>query len=205
VQGATVTPAIVVGLAKNNCIGISNVGRFFVLDFGCLAHYCLCRSGLLVRIRHEGFEELYNRHVAAVFRFAMRSVGRRDIAEDLTSDAFMALLRNLATVDAGQLPAWLLTVVRNRAIDFWRKESRERQHLSTLPVDPAAPEELTIDMDLLRSKALKPIHRACLVLRYVHGMTLAEVAARTELSTGQVKGHLQYARHLLRKETLKDV
>jgi RNA polymerase sigma-70 factor (ECF subfamily) len=164
----------------------------------------LCRSGLLGRIPHEGFEELYKRHVAAVFRFALRSVGRRDIAEDLTSEAFIVLLRNLATIDPDQLPAWLLTVVRNRAIDFWRKESRERQYLATMPADPAAPETFSMEMDLIRSKALKPIHRACLVLRYVHGMTLAEVAARTELSTGQVKGHLQYARHLLRKETLKD-
>lgn len=159
---------------------------------------------MLERIRDEEFEELYKQHIGAVFRFAMRSVGRRDIAEDLTSDAFMALFRNLAAIDTSQLPAWLLTVVRNRAIDFWRRESRERQHLSTLPADPRAPEAATIEMDLLRSRMLKPIHRTCLVLRYVHGMTLPEVAAHTELTAGQVKGYLQYARHLLRQETMKD-
>ena len=116
----------------------------------------------------------------------------------------MALYRNLAAIDTTQLPAWLLTVVRNRAIDFWRRESRERQYLSTLPADPAAPETTAVELELLRSKALKPIHRACLVLRYVHGMTLAEVAAHIGLSASQVKGHLQYGRHLLRKDTLKD-
>jgi DNA-directed RNA polymerase specialized sigma24 family protein len=37
------------------------------------------------------FEELYQLHGQAVFRFAMSRVGRRETAEDLTSEAFLAL------------------------------------------------------------------------------------------------------------------
>ena len=48
-------------------------------------------------------------------------------------------------------------------------------------------------------KALKPIHRACLILRYVHGMERSEIATRLGLSETQVKGLLQYARELVRK------
>ncbi len=43
------------------------------------------------------------------------------------------------------------------------------------------------------------MHRACVMLRYVYGMTRPEVAARMGLSETQVKGHLQYALKLLRK------
>jgi DNA-directed RNA polymerase specialized sigma24 family protein len=43
------------------------------------------------------------------------------------------------------------------------------------------------------------VHRVCLALRYVQGMTRAEIAARTGLTEMQVKGHLQYALTLLRK------
>jgi RNA polymerase sigma-70 factor (ECF subfamily) len=46
---------------------------------------------------------------------------------------------------------------------------------------------------------LKPIHRTCIVLRFVHGMTRAEIAEATELTETQVKGHLQYGLTLLRK------
>ncbi len=67
-----------------------------------------------------------------------------------------------------------------------------------MPQDPVAPAEP--ETDLLRSEVLKPIHRACLVLRYAHGMTLSEVAHRTRLSEMQVRGHLQDARQLLRTE-----
>jgi hypothetical protein len=61
------------------------------------------------------FEELYHQHVRAVFRFAWSVAGRREVAEDLTSEAFLALHRNLESIDQTQLPGWLLTVVRNRA------------------------------------------------------------------------------------------
>ena len=47
---------------------------------------------------------------------------------------------------------------------------------------------------------LKPVHRICLTLRYVQEMTVAEIAAYLGLSEIQVKGHLQYARGLLRKQ-----
>lgn len=53
-------------------------------------------------------------------------------------------------------------------------------------------------MWLAEVKTLKPVHRACLILRYVHDMTRDEIAARLGLSETQVKGHLQYARTLLR-------
>ena len=70
------------------------------------------------------FEELYRQHVQAVFRFALSVAGKREVAEDLTSEAFLALHRNLAAIDQSQLPGWLLTVVRNRARDWWRATKR---------------------------------------------------------------------------------
>jgi RNA polymerase sigma-70 factor (ECF subfamily) len=66
------------------------------------------------------------------------------------------------------------------------------------------PEQPTIEAPafehwLLESKDLKPVHRTCLMLRYVHGMTRADIAAQTGLSETQVKGYLQYGLELLRK------
>lgn len=56
----------------------------------------------------------------AVFRFAMSITRRKEVAEDLTSEAFLAQHREMASIDPSQLPAWLLTVVRNRARNLWR-------------------------------------------------------------------------------------
>jgi RNA polymerase sigma-70 factor (ECF subfamily) len=148
------------------------------------------------------FEELYRTHVQAVFRFALRCVAKRDLAEDLTSEAFLALYRNLDRIDASLLPGWLLTVVRNRARDHWRRQVVERRYLEGLP-EPVTAETPVLEHWILESAELKPVHRTCLMLRYVHGMTRAEIAATTGLSETQVKGYLQYALELLRKSYKK--
>ena len=139
-----------------------------------------------------------------MFRFAVRCVSRRDLAEDLTSEAFLALQRNLGRVEMGQLPSWLFRVVKNRAIDCWRREKVERRYALYAdpppPVQPSEPGAALVPRHLLESRALKPIHRLCLQLRYVQGLSRAEVATRLGLSETQVKGHIQYARELLRKE-----
>ena len=144
------------------------------------------------------FEEIYSRHVQAVFRYAMSVVGRKDTAEDLTSEAFLALYRNFDGIDQSQLPGWLLTVVRNRARDLWRRQAVEQRYAESLP-DPAVAEAPPLERWILESPELKPIHRTCVMLRYVYGMTRGEIAAKMGLSETQVKGYLQYALALLRK------
>lgn len=147
------------------------------------------------------FDALYKLHAGAVFRFAVRCVGRRDVAEELTSDAFLALYQHLTTIDTAQLPSWLFTVVRNRATDHWRRQAREQDYLATTtyPV-PAQADQETVEAWVTRNPALKPVHRLCIILRYVHGMTRDEIARQAGLTENQVKGHLQYALTLLRRE-----
>src|SRR5262245_6119663 len=95
------------------------------------------------------FEELYRTHVQAVFRFAMSVAGDRATAEDLTSEAFLALHRNLKTIDPSQLPAWLLTVVRNRARDQWRRKAVETRVLEGLAETQVDRVELPLERWLL--------------------------------------------------------
>ena len=143
------------------------------------------------------FDDIYRQHVQSVFRFAMRCVSRRDLAEDLTSEAFLALYRHIEQIDESQLPGWLLTVVRNRARDHWRRQAVEQRYLETL--DPLVVDSPPLEQWILDSPNLKPVHRTCVMLRYVHGMSRAEIASTLGLSETQVKGHLQYALELLRK------
>lgn len=149
----------------------------------------------------ERFEQLYRKHVQAVFRFAMHCVGRKDVAQDLTAEAFLALYRNVDQIDESLLPGWLITVTRNRARDFWRHEAVEQKYALAQPAASASPPEESVEPFatwLLACPELKPVHRICLTLRYVHGMTRAEIAAKIGRSETQVKGYLQYSLHLLR-------
>jgi RNA polymerase sigma-70 factor, ECF subfamily len=144
------------------------------------------------------FEDLYRRHVQAVFRFAYRATGDRETAEDITSEAFLALYRNLDSIDESLLPGWLLTVARNRARDLWRRRVVEQRSLEQLAT-PRVAEPASLEAWMLECADLKPVHRTCLMLRYVYGMTRAEIARETGLSETQVKGHLQYGLKLLRE------
>jgi RNA polymerase sigma-70 factor (ECF subfamily) len=145
------------------------------------------------------FEELYRTHVQAVFRFAMSIVGNRETAEDLTSEAFIALHRNLDAIDQSLLPAWLMTVVRNRARDLWRRRAVEERVLEDIAARHGSAGVPPLERWILEGPGLRPIHRACLMLRYVHEMTRAEIASKLGLTEMQVKGHLQYGLTLLRK------
>jgi RNA polymerase sigma-70 factor (ECF subfamily) len=147
------------------------------------------------------FDDVYRRHLPTVLRAAWRAVGRRDVAEEITADAFLELYRHFDRIDVAQLPGWVLTVMKNRAVDYWRRQNVERRYLSGA-VEPEAPRDTRqppMPVDLFAHPALKPIHRACLLLRYQHGLSREEIGCRLGLSATQVRGHLQYGLKLLRK------
>lgn len=150
----------------------------------------------------SSFDDLYAKYAAAVFRYAFKCVGRRDVAEDITSEVFLQLHLKQATIDEDRLPGWLFSVAKNRAIDYWRRSDVEERYLRRLP-----PAETAVEPSagpwLPETKALKPVHRACLILRYVHELDRATIASRLALTENQVKGHLQYALTILRRELEK--
>jgi len=155
------------------------------------------------------FEALYRAHVQSVFRFALRAVSNRALAEDLTADAFLELYRHRDQIDESRLPAWLLTVVRNRARDHWRRQEVEHRHAEAVTQADTTPRaavaSVTNDNEglerwILEADELKDVHRTCLMLRYVEGMTRAEIARTLGLGEMQVKSYLQYALVLLRKK-----
>ena len=156
------------------------------------------------------FETLYSQHLPAVFRYALKCVGRRDIAEEIAAEAFLALYRNFDRIDPAQLPGWLITVVKNRAVDYWRRVQLEQrnpaagqwgnQGASDSPSVRAAAGERDLERWLIEHCAnLKPVHRACLLLRFVRDMTREEIARELGITENQVKGALQFAFENLRK------
>lgn len=145
-------------------------------------------------------EGLYEKYADMVFRYCLRQLGRRDLAEDITSEVFLVLHQKLEQVQDHQLPAWLFTVAKNKAVDYWRHEAVATRYEKSQSEPPESPEQgLSFEALLQQHKALKPVHRMCLILRYVHDLNRTEIAEQTGLSETQIKGHLQYALKLLRQ------
>ncbi|MDE3133765.1 MAG: sigma-70 family RNA polymerase sigma factor, partial [Acidobacteriota bacterium] len=73
----------------------------------------------------RAFEVLFDRHGGPAFSLAYRMCGSRARAEDVVQEAFLSLWRAGGRYDQsrGSVRAWLLSVVHNRAIDLFRRES----------------------------------------------------------------------------------
>jgi RNA polymerase sigma-70 factor (ECF subfamily) len=148
------------------------------------------------------FEPTYFKHHDTVLKFATRCVGRRDVAEELTAEAFFQLHLYWDSIEVDRLPGWLYRVVSNRAVDYLRHEALERRValLAETAVIVHSASVYDFDRILSNNPALKPVHQACLRLKYVHELSLPEIGQRLGISPVCVKGHLQYARRLLRKQ-----
>jgi RNA polymerase sigma-70 factor, ECF subfamily len=154
--------------------------------------------------------ELYDRHAAAALAVALRVVGGREEAEDVVHDAFVAVWRKIDRFDSerGSLRAWLLTIVRNRAIDRVRArraaidvdDADERSLLRTGP-NPTweAALERTAAGDLRRAmESLPDDQRRAIELAYFEGHTYREVADLTGVPPGTANGRLRLALAKLR-------
>jgi RNA polymerase sigma-70 factor (ECF subfamily) len=148
-------------------------------------------------VSKAGFRAIYERHAAEILRFAIRYTGRREVAEELTSEAFLKMYQYRDRVDPERAAAWLTATVKNLAIDYWRHADTERRHLqASRPEAELSPERRW--EELLAHPSLKAEHRACLTLHYVHGMERKEISSHTGLTDNQVKSCLQYGLKLLR-------
>ena len=80
---------------------------------------------LVERRDPAAFEVVYDRHGGAAYSLAYRIVGDRQVAEEVTQEAFLSVWRSGARFDRarGSVRTWLLGVVRNRAIDVLRREA----------------------------------------------------------------------------------
>ena len=76
-------------------------------------------GGVPIRPGLEAFEHFYEREFRQVAALAYVLTGRRDVAEDLAQEAFMAALRGWDRVSGYDKPeAWVRRVVANRAVSF---------------------------------------------------------------------------------------
>lgn len=152
--------------------------------------------------------DIFSEALPVVYGYVRRRCGSDDLAEDLTSRAFVR-----ATVacsrDAVVEPSipWLITIARNALIDHWRREAvHERIRGVAEPFDHAGirgPDPWNAVLDATRAEALlaelKPEHRAALTLRYLDDLPVIEVADALGRSLHATESLLVRARAALRR------
>jgi RNA polymerase sigma-70 factor (ECF subfamily) len=164
----------------------------------------------LVRALNAGdasaFDGLYFRYRDWVVGLARRFTWNDDDALDVLQETFAYVFRKFpGFVLTASMTTFLYPVVRNLSIAARRKRTRQAQ----LPegaahADPAAPEEIHYGKEREELSAvlsgLPEGQREVLLMRFVDGMSLAEIGAALGVPEGTVKSRLHNAIAALRKD-----
>jgi RNA polymerase sigma-70 factor (ECF subfamily) len=157
------------------------------------------------------FLELYERYREPIFRFAYRLLGSIDIAEDVTHDCFLSLIRRPEGFrpERAALRTYLFAIARNLAFKHFRNTGRETtldevteeaQQASPrhAPLRRLLDEELAAHVrDAVFS--LPALQREALILFEYEGLSLNEIAGVVEADVNAVKARLYRARESMRR------
>jgi RNA polymerase sigma-70 factor (ECF subfamily) len=156
----------------------------------------------------KAFESLYLRHRDYALRLAMRFAGERSLALDAVQDSFVYFYKKFpGFVLTAKLTTFLYPVVKHNALTL-KKKARRAQGSASDEVLKAQPDtdrssdpsqaSPTDDLHaLLRS--LPDTQREVLVMRFVDGLSVEEIATALDVPTGTVKTRTHHAIRKLRE------
>jgi RNA polymerase sigma-70 factor (ECF subfamily) len=169
---------------------------------GVSAHEQLAQARLGEK---DAMAALVRAHQRSVYSLALRMLGTRDLAEDLTQEVFMQLNGNLNSIESAEhLVFWLRKVTTNRAIDQLRRRAR----IELTSLDEAAAMFGTEDggdpllqrhLHLLLSELSAPA-RAVMLLRYQEDLDPVDIARTLDMPVNTVKSHLKRSLEELRQK-----
>lgn len=167
----------------------------------------------LKRREQQAMVALYDKYGRLVYSVIFRIVKDRAVAEDLLQETFFRIWNRVQTFDdqKGALEPWVLTVARNRAIDYVRVKSTGRaadmlslealEHPKWFEGTSVAP-AVRMDNERRVKGALERLNsnqREVIDLTYYEGLTHSEMAERLAKPLGTVKGLVRSALKSLRE------
>lgn len=169
-----------------------------------------CQSG-----DTDALEELIGSWQPRLWRHARRLTGRREAAWDVLQETLLGIVRNLHRLDDPALfRTWAYRIATNKSADWLRKQQRDRK-LAEAVANNGDPRSLPVQ----QPRELEPTHepnddvkrlhdamgelsgdrQTILVMHYLDGMGIAEIAVALDIPAGTVKSRLYHARQHLKE------
>jgi RNA polymerase sigma-70 factor (ECF subfamily) len=180
---------------------------------------------LVARAQHgdsRAMGEIYQRYVDRVYSFIEFRVRDTALAEDLTQEVFLQVLRGIHGLDwQGTLGPWILRIARNAVVDHWRRMGRRPEGSLVGSTDPGEHAESVLDRvpaagvaaELEAAEAaldrghimaatakLTELQQQVVGLRFSAGLSIRETAQVMNRSEGAVKNLQHHALRALRRE-----
>jgi RNA polymerase sigma-70 factor (ECF subfamily) len=167
------------------------------------AEFARARSG-----ERTALTALVQAHQRSVYSLALRMLGTRDLAEDLTQDVFMQMSANLRGIASNRhLGFWLHQVTSHRAIDQLRRRSRLPMASLEDGAEFFSAEDQTDPLLQRHLRALlahlSPPARAVLLLRYQEDLDPMDIARTLDMPINTVKSHLKRSLEIMRAESTR--
>jgi RNA polymerase sigma factor (sigma-70 family) len=152
----------------------------------------------------QAWVELVERWQPRLWSFIARMTTDQAVAEDVLQEVWLSTVRSIIRLrDPQQWPSWVFGIARKRIADRFREQYRhgEMERLDEIATDDAGIESIEraeiVEAGLER---LAPMDREVVVLHYLEGLSLAEVAAICGVPVGTTKSRLHRARQILKHE-----
>ncbi len=160
--------------------------------------------------------ELYDKYGGLLYSVILRSVSNQATAEDLVQETFLRIWNRIHTFDLerGRLEGWIITIARNRAIDYLRS-LRSQPGESSTSLEDLEHSGLFVTREteadrLTRRKAvgaalekLNEEQREVLELTHFQGLTQTEIAEQMHKPLGTVKSLVRSALKVLRTSAVE--
>lgn len=163
-------------------------------------------AGALVAGDVDALGHLYDRYGSLAYSVALRVLGDPGRAEDVVQDCFLKLWNNAGRFDVsrGSLRTWLITLVRNRSIDYLRGRGAHERQEREIPInaessgpgsDPWHDVASAIQREMIRAAldSLPVEQRQAVELAYFGGYTQREIAEMSRVPLTTVKGRMRLA------------
>ncbi len=179
---------------------------------------------LLVRLRageQAAFEELINRYHNGVYNLALRLMGDREDARDITQETFLKVYSNINRFRGeAELRTWIYRITVNQAANqqrWWRRRRRS----SSISIDSTENDQMPLcenlsspgqtpeqqalaaeqrRMVIVALAKVKFDFRVAVILRDIEGLSYEEIAETLEVSVGTVKSRISRGREELREQ-----
>jgi RNA polymerase sigma-70 factor (ECF subfamily) len=148
--------------------------------------------------QRDAFDEFYKRFAPLVHGILIARLPRDEV-DDIVQEVFMLAFQKISTLrDQLAAGAWVATIARNRAVEFYRNGRQNEELAENVPSRSNPISEANEALSAIRS--LPDTYRETLVLRLIEGMTGAEIAEQTGLTNDSVRVNLHRGMKLLRQK-----
>jgi len=157
----------------------------------------------------EAWKKLFRRYRLPLYVYVFELLRDEQATLDLVQEAFISAFRHIDSLrDDDKFGGWLFGIAHQKCIQHWRRQGREAELREELlpetdtssegPLDVLLREEQEAEfMKLLERLPLA--QRSALLLHFIEGFSLEEIARITGTQVGTVKSRLHYAKRSLRK------